>query len=138
MLHAEVGSALIGGVGVILLLIPVNFLISTKINSVSKTIAVQRDTRVASTLELIQRIGAVKLAAAEERLLKRVGAARAAEWRSLATRKYLDALCVYFWATTPILVSLATFGLYSWQGHALTPRRVFTSLALLNQLVGRR
>jgi hypothetical protein len=35
----------------------------------------------------------------------------------LQWRKWLDALCVYFWATTPVLVSLATFSLYTYDGH---------------------
>ena len=48
---------------VIILLIPVNFAISLKIARVSRVIAVQRDTRVAATLELVQRIGAVKVRA---------------------------------------------------------------------------
>lgn len=35
------------------------------------------------------------------------------------TRKYLDAWCVFFWATTPTLFSFCTFGLYSLMGHQL-------------------
>lgn len=37
----------------------------------------------------------------------------------LQTRKYLDAWCVFFWATTPTLFSLCTFGLYALMGHQL-------------------
>jgi hypothetical protein len=41
----------------------------------------------------------------------RIGAARRAEMRSLARMKYLDAVCVFLWAATPVLVSLATFAM---------------------------
>lgn len=51
-------------------------------------------------------------------------------------RKYLDAICVYFWATTPILMSLLTFGFFVMQGNTLTPSITFTSVALLNMLIG--
>lgn len=39
-------------------------------------------------------------------------------------RKYLDALCVYFWATTPVLISILTFTTYVGLGHHLTAAKV--------------
>jgi len=30
----------------------------------------------------------------------------------LRNRKYLDALCVYFWATTPVIIAILTFATY--------------------------
>lgn len=53
----------------------------------------------------------------------------------LKSLKYLDALCVYFWATTPVLMSILTFGTYVLLGHTLTAAKVFTSMALLNMLI---
>lgn len=61
--------------------------------------------------------------------------ARHGELQALAVRKYLDAMCVYFWAATPILMSLLTFGLFVLLGHDLTASIVFTSLALFNVLI---
>lgn len=57
------------------------------------------------------------------------------ELRYLKGRKYLDALCVYFWATTPVLISILTFGTYVLLGNKLTASTVFTSMALLNMLI---
>lgn len=37
----------------------------------------------------------------------------------IQTRKYLDAWCVFFWATTPTLFSFSTFGLFTLTGHDL-------------------
>ena len=42
------------------------------------------------------------------------------------TRKYLDAWCVFFWATTPTLFSLFTFGLFTLMGHQLDAATVLT------------
>ena len=44
--------------------------------------------------------------------------------KSLKGRKYLDALCVYFWATTPVLISILTFTTYVAMGHTLTAAKV--------------
>ena len=38
--------------------------------------------------------------------------------------KYLDALCVYFWATTPVLISIMTFCTYVLLGNTLTAAKV--------------
>lgn len=54
----------------------------------------------------------------------------------LSKRKYLDAVCVYFWATTPILMCLLTFGVCVLLGIQLNASVVFTTVALLNLLIG--
>ncbi|KAK8918386.1 ABC transporter C family member 13 [Platanthera zijinensis] len=66
-----------------------------------------------------------------ERLMER----RVLEIQHLATRKYLDAWCVFFWATTPTLFSLSTFGVFTLMGHSLDAAVVFTSVALFNILI---
>lgn len=45
-------------------------------------------------------------------------------------------MCVYFWATTPIIVSLLTFTMYTLLGHTMDTKTVFTTMALLNMLIG--
>lgn len=60
---------------------------------------------------------------------------REGELKYLKGRKYLDALCVYFWATTPVLISILTFGTYVIMGKNLTAATVFTSMALMNMLI---
>ncbi len=54
---------------------------------------------------------------------RQLSSARRRELRGLAVRKYLDALCVYFWAATSLLFSALTFGLVVLLGgpQALTP-----------------
>lgn len=44
---------------------------------------------------------------------------RHGELAALAVRKYLDALCVYFWAATQLLLSATTFGLMALLGQPL-------------------
>jgi hypothetical protein len=49
---------------------------------------------------------------------------RELELKHLRGRKYLDALCVYFWATTPVVMSIFTFVTYVLLGNKLTAATV--------------
>lgn len=60
---------------------------------------------------------------------------RELEFKALSKRKYLDAFCVYFWATTPVLVSCSTFYLFVYLGNELTAPVVFSCLSLFNILI---
>ena len=88
--------------------------------------------------ELLQGIRVVKYYAWEAHFLAKIDKVRDNELRQLAAKKFLDAGCVFFWATTPILMSVLTFVTYAKMGdgsHQLTPAKVFTSLALFNMLI---
>lgn len=53
----------------------------------------------------------------------------------LAKQKYLDALCVFFWAITPTIIKLMTFATATLLGQPLTAATAFASVALLNMLI---
>ena len=76
--------------------------------------------------EILAGIRVIKFYAWEDHFAEKVNAARLAELRSLKGRKYLDALCVYFWATTPVLISILTFTTYVLLGNKLTAAKVGT------------
>jgi hypothetical protein len=79
-------------------------------------------------------IRAIKLLAWEKSLATALGRLRTEEMHCLARRKYLDALCVICWASTPVLTSLATFVAVVYIDHDITPAAVFTTIALLQML----
>lgn len=74
--------------------------------------------------EILYGIKVVKFYAWEDHFKTKIEELRHAELKSLKGRKYLDALCVYFWATTPVLISIITFTTYSLLGHELTAAKV--------------
>ena len=74
--------------------------------------------------EILFGIRVIKFYAWEKHFSGRVNELRDAELKSLKGRKYLDALCVYFWATTPVLISILTFTTYALLGHKLTAAKV--------------
>lgn len=61
---------------------------------------------------------------------------RRKELKALSKQKYLDALCVFFWAITPTIIKLLTFATNSAIGKPLSAATAFASVALLNMLIG--
>jgi ATP-binding cassette subfamily C (CFTR/MRP) protein 10 len=94
-----------------------------------------KDKRVRLMNELLGGIRVVKFYAWEKHFRRRIKQLRADELKALKARKYLDALCVYFWATTPVLVAILTFATFVLMGGTLTSAKVFTCMALFNMLI---
>jgi len=135
LLYRQLGLSFLAGLVFAILLIPVNRWIAIKIGSLSTTMMEHKDARVKLISEMLSGMRVLKLQAWEGVFNTKVDNIREKELTSLRGRKYLDALCVYFWATTPVLISILTFTTYALLGHRLTAAKVFTSLALFNMLI---
>ncbi|GFR50512.1 hypothetical protein Agub_g12778, partial [Astrephomene gubernaculifera] len=146
LLYTQVHYAFLAGVLVSLLLVPLNRLLAARILTASTAMMAAKDARVRCMSELLAGVRGVKTDPAWLGFyVARVSSARHAELRGLAVRKYLDALCVFFWAATSLLFSALTFGLVVLLGErggggagggVLTPAAAFTSLALFQLLTG--
>ena len=136
LLYTQLGSAFIAGVLFAVGLIPINKYIAEKIGKLSAGLMQAKDRRVAQTSEAMVGAKQIKLQAWEDVFINRIEDLRVKEVDFLAKRKYLDALCVFFWATTPVLMSLLTFGTAVLSGQKLTAATTYTSVALLNMLIG--
>uniref|UniRef100_A0A7N0ZU15 ABC-type xenobiotic transporter n=2 Tax=Kalanchoe fedtschenkoi TaxID=63787 RepID=A0A7N0ZU15_KALFE len=135
MLYTQVRFAFISGVAIIILLIPVNKWISNLIANATKEMMKQKDERIGRTAELLTHIRTLKMYGWELLFTDWLMKTRSLEVKHLSTRKYLDAWCVFFWAATPTLFSLCTFGLFILMGNQLDAATVFTCLALFNILI---
>ncbi|XP_063242885.1 ATP-binding cassette sub-family C member 10 [Bacillus rossius redtenbacheri] len=135
LLYSQVGLAFLAGVGFSIILIPINKFIADKIGRLSTSMMERKDERVKVVAEMLRGIRVIKFHVWEEYFIEKVDRLRAMELRYLGGRKYLDAVCVFFWATTPVLVSILTFTTYVLWGNTLTAATVFTSIALLNMLI---
>uniref|UniRef100_A0A1D1XUS0 ABC-type xenobiotic transporter n=1 Tax=Anthurium amnicola TaxID=1678845 RepID=A0A1D1XUS0_9ARAE len=135
LLYTQVKFAFVSGTAITVLLIPVNKWISTLIAGATEKMMQQKDERIRSAGEIITFIRTLKMYGWELLFANRLLEKRSQEVKHLSTRKYLDAWCVFFWATTPTLFSLFTFGLFSWMGHQLDAATVFTCVALFNTLI---
>ncbi|GJR67423.1 retrotransposon protein, putative, ty1-copia subclass [Tanacetum coccineum] len=84
--------------------------------------------RVRRTRELLTYIQSLKMYGWELLFTSWLMKTRSLEVKYLSTRKYLDAWCVFFWATTLTLFSLFTFGLYVMMGNELDAATVINGL----------
>lgn len=137
LLYVEVGIVFLSAVVFILALIPLNRVICTKIGTYSTEMMKWKDKRIKLITEILRGIRTIKMHFWEISFIEKVSRFRSFEVKYLRYRKYLDALCVYFWATTPVIISSLVFGTYAAINgtESLTSSKVFTSLALLGMLI---
>ncbi|XP_055014213.1 LOW QUALITY PROTEIN: ATP-binding cassette sub-family C member 10 [Boleophthalmus pectinirostris] len=135
LLYLQVGAAFLGGLMVALLLVPFNKFLASKIIKNNKEMLKHKDSRVKLMTEILFGIRVIKFYHWEPHFTARVFESRVKELSRLKALKYLDALCVYTWAALPVVISILTFVTYTLLGHALTAAKVFTTLALVGQLV---
>ncbi|XP_010533091.1 PREDICTED: ABC transporter C family member 13 isoform X2 [Tarenaya hassleriana] len=135
LLYTQVKFAFLSGLAITVLLIPVSKWISELIARATEKMIKLKDERIRKTGELLTNIRTLKMYGWDNLFADWLKETRVMEVTHLATRKYLDAWCVFFWATTPTLFSLCTFGLFTLMGHQLDAATVFTCLALFNSLI---
>nr|AIN44105.1 multidrug resistance-associated protein 5-like protein [Laodelphax striatellus] len=135
LLFQQVGISFLAGLIFSIVLIPINKCIASCIGNLSKKMMDEKDKRVKMSAEALRGIKVIKMHVWEEYFVEKIMGIRSNEMKYLKGRKYLDAMCVYFWATTPVLIALLTFTVYTLLGHKLNAATVFTSIALFNMLI---
>lgn len=134
LLYTQVKFAFVAGTSITILLIPVNKWISELIASATEKMMEQKDERIRKTGELLSYIRTLKMYSWEVLFSSWLMETRSLEVKYLSMRKYLDAWCVFFWATTPTLFSLFTFGLFSLMGHQLDAATVIKTLSQVHMV----
>uniref|UniRef100_A0A914R6M6 ABC transmembrane type-1 domain-containing protein n=1 Tax=Parascaris equorum TaxID=6256 RepID=A0A914R6M6_PAREQ len=137
LLYREVGLAFLSGLIASLLLVPLNKFITSAIGRLSEKMMQCKDQRVKLVSETVRAIRTVKLSNWERNLERRISALRENELRYLKGRKYLDAVCVYLWASAPILITIAIFSTYTVFLHEkLTAAKVLQQLFIVLNTCG--
>eukprot|EP01138_Halocafeteria_seosinensis_P012251 gb/GECG01012519.1/.p1 GENE.gb/GECG01012519.1/~~gb/GECG01012519.1/.p1 ORF type:complete len:1843 (+),score=156.00 gb/GECG01012519.1/:1-5529(+) len=146
LLWLQVSWAFFAGLGVLVIFLPINLFVSKRIGDLTREMMEFRDERLRVCEDALKNMSLIKMQRLEVHFNQRIKAIREQEVSKLKARKYWDALCVYLWAATPVLVSLATFASAALSGHMrtyddssadknLTTAEVFTSLSLLQMLI---
>ncbi|XP_050731824.1 ATP-binding cassette sub-family C member 10-like [Eriocheir sinensis] len=135
LLYRQIGIAFLAGVAVTVVVVPVNKWLANRIGILSVEMMSYKDRRVGLMSEVLTMIRMVKFNAWEATFKSRINDERFGEIKALAGRKYLDAACVFFWATTPVLIPIVTFTTYTLLGNSLEAASVFTAVALFNMLI---
>ena len=135
LLYVQVSVAFLTGLAITLALIPINMVLANKIQRVNSELMRQNDERVLRLSEMLRNMKCIKMCGWALKLHAWLVEPRQKYMVCLRWVKMLDAWCVFFWATTPVLVSLATFATYVWIGGSLTPGRAAAALALFVALI---
>lgn len=135
LLSKEVSYAFVAGLAVLAVMLPIQTVLGGKIQNVTRQMLQFRDERVNLTAECLKSIKTLKLLAWIDCFMLKMDLYRQLEMGRLTVRKYLDALCVFFWASTPAIVQSSVFATVIFTGHDITAANAFTAISLLDRLI---
>lgn len=135
LLYQILGWSSIVGIGVMVLLLPINYWISSGFSKIQQVIMSNTDKRIQATNEVLQNIRIIKFFAWEDRFAQIVDEARVAELKALRRRYILWAIAATVWYASPIVITFFSFLVYTKvEGKELNAPIAFTSLSLFNVL----
>ncbi|KAK5166122.1 Transporter of the ATP-binding cassette (ABC) [Saxophila tyrrhenica] len=135
LLYQILGYSSIVGIGMMVVLLPINMYISKKFAEVQTKILAATDARIHSTNEVLTNIRIIKYFAWEQRFLGTVDEKRVVELRYLRNRYILWSIAATIWAGAPIIITLLTFAVYTLvEKKDLIPSIAFTALSLFSLL----
>ncbi|KAI9987539.1 hypothetical protein PInf_023580 [Phytophthora infestans] len=135
LLSKAVSVAFVAGVAVLAVMLPLQTVLGRKIQSVTAEMMRFRDKRVGLAAESLKAIRTLKLLGWVTSRLAAMSESRALEMGRLQVRKYLDAFCVFFWASTPVIVQVSVFATAVFSGRDISAADAFTAIALLDRLI---
>ncbi|XP_059143338.1 multidrug resistance-associated protein 1-like [Physella acuta] len=136
MLWDVMGVATLAGLGVMILLMPINGLIAMKQRKYQISQMKFRDQRIKLMSEVLSGIKVLKLYAWEPSFQEKVEEIRGKELILLKKTAYLNAFSTFCWTCAPFMVTLATFATYVQvsDSHYLDANKAFVALSLFNIL----
>ncbi|XP_044251195.1 multidrug resistance-associated protein 1 isoform X9 [Drosophila takahashii] len=133
-LWQQLGPSVLAGLAVMIILIPVNGVIASRIKTYQIRQMKYKDERVKLMNEVLSGIKVLKLYAWEPSFEKQVLDIRDKEIATLRSTAYLNAGTSFLWSCAPFLVSLVTFATYvlSSEANQLSVEKVLVSIALFD------
>lgn len=135
-LYQLVGVSMFAGVGVMILMIPINGFIARISKKLQKTQMKNKDARTRLMTEILNNMKSIKLYAWGQAFMSKLNYIR--NDRELHTLRKIGAVTAvanFTWSTTPFFVSCATFAVFVAVEHRpLTTDIVFPALTLFNLL----
>ena len=135
-IYQELGVATFAGVGVMVLMLPVNGLIAKLTERLQSKQMKLKDERVKNMSEILNGIKVIKLYAWEQSFMNLVLCIRHKEVRKLIFLAYLNAISVFLWSCAPFIVALVSFAVFVMidDKNVLDAEKAFVSLACFNIL----
>ncbi|KAI0887499.1 P-loop containing nucleoside triphosphate hydrolase protein [Annulohypoxylon maeteangense] len=135
-LYQLVGWSMLSGIGVMIIMIPINGFIARFMKRLQKTQMKNKDARSRLIAEIINNMKSIKLYAWSGAFMNKLNYVRNdLELKNLRKIGAGQAIANFTWSTTPFLVSCSTFAVFVWTHDVpLTTEIVFPALALFNLL----
>ncbi|MBN3310800.1 MRP3 protein, partial [Amia calva] len=136
LLWQYLGPAVLAGVAVMILLIPLNAAIAMKTRAFQVELMQYKDARIKLMNEILNGIKVLKLYAWEISFKEKVLEIRQNELNILRKTAYLGAVSTFAWTSAPFLVALTSFAVYVNMDdkNVLDAQKAFVSLSLFNIL----
>ncbi|KAK7751482.1 ATP-binding cassette glutathione S-conjugate transporter ycf1 [Diatrype stigma] len=135
-LYQLVGWSMLAGIGVMIVMIPINGIIARFMKRLQKQQMKNKDARSRLISEIINNMKSIKLYAWSTAFMNKLNYVRNdLELKNLRRIGAAQAFANFTWSTTPFLVSCLTFTVFVFtQDRPLTTEIVFPALALFNLL----
>lgn len=135
-LWRELGPSVLAGVGVMVLLVPVNGVLAMKNRQIQFKNMKFKDKRLKIMNEILSGIKILKYFAWEPSFKDQVHNLRKKELKNLLIFGQLQSLMIFLLQSTPVLVSVTTFSVYVLvdSNNVLDAEKAFTSITLFNIL----
>ncbi|XP_049501524.1 ATP-binding cassette sub-family C member 2 [Panthera uncia] len=135
-LWAELGPSVLAGVGVMVLLIPINGILAAKSRAVQVKNMKNKDKRLKIMNEILSGIKILKYFAWEPSFKKQVRELRKKELKNLLIFGQMQTIMIFLLQLSPVLVSVITFSVYVLvnSNNVLDAEKAFTSITLFNIL----
>jgi ABC-type multidrug transport system fused ATPase/permease subunit len=135
LLYRILGYSSIAGIGMMVILLPINMYVAKQFAKIQKLILAATDARIHSTNEVLTNIRIIKFFAWEQRFIGQVNEKRYIELKHLRRRYILWAVAATIWSGSPVLITFLSFLVYTNVEHkALIPSVAFTALSLFQIL----
>lgn len=136
LIYRELGWAVFAGFFTMILLMPIHAVIARYSKRAQTRLMKKKDERTKQVGEMLAGIRLIKLYAWENSFIKSLCGYRSQELSHLKLMLNASSLMSFLWQSSPFIVSLVTFAVYTWQDpkHQLTPEKAFVTIALFNIL----
>jgi len=129
------GPSVFAGIATLLLIIPFNTIFLKKLSKIKAACLRHTDARVKLTNEILQGVRAIKSYNWEKPFVEKLTEIREMELKALEAAANTRAILTAVLTGAPSMVSVVALGVYGLLGNRLTPTKVFTALALFNQVL---
>ncbi|KAF2128447.1 hypothetical protein P153DRAFT_318274 [Dothidotthia symphoricarpi CBS 119687] len=135
LLYRILGYSSIAGIGMMIILLPINMWVASQFTKVQKLILAATDARIHTTNEVLTNIRIIKFFAWEQRFIGLVNEKRHVELKHLRRRYILWSVAATIWSGSPVFITFLSFYFYTKiEQKPLIPSIAFTALSLFQIL----